>query len=555
MKKLIKYFAVFAAIAGLSVSCRLGEEEPAPKRVVSSDAIDLKVDNVTDCGCDITLTPKAAANYYGYMIMQSDKVEKIDSLIFYRGGYKDKAVSFELFKYENEKTKKITFSKLTPNVDYVVYAVSSSTTGVPSAVVAKRILTTDTGRPEIVDLNAVSIDTLVLKLSEPVSVAPGAKVEVKYYAGQSAEFLLAPKEAKPSIGTIEIPADKIKLDTTGMVAVMKLDGIHPGALYSVKCDEGTFLDVLSNKNASVKKGYLQAGKVPFKLGAFEIPEPLKSAFDPIYFDMGADGIGFIPYKGSLYPAVDPFAETEEGTPGTVDFFVNEGTRHTVDKVALPPYDGYNFDEDEAKGVIMLPKIPHNGDSVMITLPKGAYMDIYGNPSAADTIYCHYSYDESDFVGTYVASARDTVAQKDTNVFIILDKSDKEYVTVKVGGADVVKPANLMVKYWLTSMVDPSVNVYGYWNSVDNTITLYLGGVAFHTDGGGKQYFFSNGVEDYVLTLEAPTSGYIKDASLPLELYAGSPAEKVLGLKGDSFEALKVSSSVEIDAAKNRPVDF
>lgn len=548
MKQMFKYLALIFSVAGLAAACLPTPAEQGPENVKASYSIELNVENVSDYGCDISLKPNGPANYYGYLVVASDEVEALDSLKLYRGAYAKAGVGFELFKYASVKDTVVKFKKLQPNTNYVVYAVSSSSTGVPSKVVSAQLITTDTGNPELLNSAGEVDGAITLSFSEPVTMASGASLIVKYYASYSIPFWT--NNPRPSVGSVVIGADKFTFE--GNTAKTKVEGLPAGAKYSIHAGEGAFVDVKNNPCSKIAAGYFDLGNKNFQLGKIEVPDTLRTIVHDILFGFGKDGLGFFPYQGALYPGID--AVNENGAVGSLEYYFNDDGRLSYEKIKLAS-DNYSALDDFSKGYFTITKVPHVGDSVRVTIPEGAYIDIYGNSNDSTTVSFVYYHDLSDFIGTFEVTGRDTVSHSNIKDYIVIDRTDKKYVIVQEGGESVQKPVNLMIKYWLKTMTDPSAeNIYGYWDSLNNEIIFYQGNKAFYTDASAVPYFFSTEA-DYVLTFEAFTGAHFYEPDAPVELYSGAGFAKVRGIDEHSFEAVRISKSTKINTATNMPADI
>lgn len=547
-KQMIKYFLLSVLSLAFAISCAPTPAEQEPEQVVASEGIELKVDKVSDYTCEISLKPVGAANYYGYMVLASDEVVSFDSLKFYRGVYAPKGLKFELFKYAKVKDTVIAFSGLKPNTGYVIYAVSSSTTGVPSKLVTSHIKTTDTGKPELLKSAGAPDGAITLSFSEPVTMAAGAVLTVKYYAGNSVPFLTT--KPKPSLGSVTLGADKFTFE--GNSAKTKVSGLPAGAKYSVHAPEGAFVDVKNNPTAApIAGGYFGIANKNFKLGKFEIPDTVRTINDKLFFGLGSESLGFVVYKGKLYPGVD--AVNEKGAVGSFEYYFKDNGRLSYEKIDLTS-DNYGASDDFSKGYFTMAKPPHSGDSVKVTIPEGAYIDIFGNSNDPATCSFVYYHNLSDFIGTYEVVGKDAVSNSDIKDYIVIAKSDKKHITLSEGGVDVQKPVNLMIKYWLKTMTGAGMsNVYGYWDSVNNKVTLYQGNKLFYTDPVASVSYFFSKTEGAVMTFAATTGGYLSLPSGPVLLYGND--NKIREIEPKSFKAFRINSSVKIDEGKNLPADI
>lgn len=509
MKNLLRYFSFSVVMAVMVASCTPTPAESGLAPVKKSEGIELKVDNITDTGFDITLTPKGEANYYGYMVVAADEVQHIDSLDFYRGGYEEQALAFELFKYAEAKTKKIELGELTPNASYVVYAVSSSTTGVPSEVAAAKVLTTDGEAPSIEGIEGTD-STMVLAFSEPV-VAGAGKVNFKVYAPYTWYDSGATEDTYD-----EFDVDVTKATIDGGVVVLPID-VPTGAWYTVSYPAGAFKDLKGNpcgginSSIAIVGGKLSRKGILIRLEGAAID--MKAKFDAAETGAAYNTITF----ESDYPVFDVDDEAKGTSTLT---FSNASKTTTVNLVPKKTIGVVELIPGTFSGIIILTEFGTAGDVVTLKVHEGLYYDIFGNTNKAFEIKYTYLPKAEEFIGEYEVSGKLSSTNSADTTKIVISKSDKD--VVNFGGKDM--PVNIMITEFLgvSSVTNP---LYGYYDETKETLAFYPNSNAFFTDTAkGLKYYYTPG--NKVIDLE-PLGGIgLGAASVDLGWVAKDASEAV-----------------------------
>jgi len=368
---------------------------------VEATAISLTVTNVTDESFDVTLSPSSEALYYSYVVMQSAEAEELDPALVYSLSYS--GVEEGIFKYSDKPKVTFTVTGLKPNTAYQVYAVSSSSTGVPSEVAVKSVLTSDGVNPAIAK---ASYDdetcTLTLGFSEAVSYVEGKAITVKYYAGQLDDIL---EDVPVGTGTVD------KVSVSGNTAEITFSGVPAGAHVSVSYEDGAFADAVGNPIDALTSGYtkdedgeldseglcFQRENVEFELSIYggEDVEVISDLTAPIWMSVpedvtiasfDSDAEGTILYEGVTakheyvigYGAAGGYGFGWNGNYNCALTYPNAGEQYT----GRPD--------------------PNPGEMLTITIPP-FLTDIYGNTNAEFVIgpaLFSYGFTVDDIIGTY-----------------------------------------------------------------------------------------------------------------------------------------------------------
>lgn len=238
MKKYLS-LAILATIA-IAGGCtkELYGPAPEPEAKVEAKGISVKVSEVKDSSFVVSLTPEdTSAVYYSYAVVEG-ALSAVDSSSLYSDGYKSAAVASGVIKNVSPYTSSVAVGGLTPNTAYTVYAVSSSSTGVPGSVSSVSVTTSDNLAPYIVD-GAAQENAATLQFSEPVYFVEGSAVTVNYYGINSSEHDIYNNDP---VGTATASV-RVNED----VAVFVLSDVPDGAYYTVSFPEGAFTDAAGNK--------------------------------------------------------------------------------------------------------------------------------------------------------------------------------------------------------------------------------------------------------------------------------------------------------------------
>ena len=141
MKRFLLYLLI-VAIAFATSCTDFGTENQLT--LPSAPSVEISSITAESQSITFTLAPSGTAGYYSYLVVESaesDSTLQADQILKQTASGKAKG----LINYEEESTKTIVISDLTPYTVYQIYAVASSTDGVVSEITNKNIRTKDDG--------------------------------------------------------------------------------------------------------------------------------------------------------------------------------------------------------------------------------------------------------------------------------------------------------------------------------------------------------------------------------------------------------------------------
>jgi len=424
-----KTFIILASVVLAAAACMKFEPEVVTPRVYT-DAPTFSNVEVKDSSVAVTITPSTGTGYYSYAFVKG-KAQALDSMKVFKVSVSG-AIKAGTCKAAETTSMPLSVKGLTPNTDYTVYAVSSSTQGSVGKVVSQTFHTSDIVAPFIVKM-ASADTTLTIQYSEAVTIANDAKFEVRYFAVNKGL-----KEDQP-IATVTAKA-KMKDAST---AVFECGPMPAGAYYTLAYAEGTFVDAVGNKCAALPhnpftvsdKGKVSNTKAnsgkkankEFELSIYggKPVQVVTSMQDYIWISVPEDFVFYKNYASTAKGSIS-YIYTEDGgvktatyetgitsiskVQGHVDFGWNSSYNCAL---AIPNYPAYSGRPDPIRGAYVLMSIP-------------SYLeDIYGNMNAEFTIgpfLYSYGYSLDDVIGTYNCAAT-SYFSGDTTFPMVIEKSD------------------------------------------------------------------------------------------------------------------------------------
>lgn len=435
MKKVFEYLAIFGTAAFVAFSCKpLPEDNSHVEEVVKAPAVNITVSDITDYSATITIAPAGAANYYAFVVDESDTDDtaQLDAASLYANKYS--SVANGLVKYATSNSTTIDLDDLDPNTTYQIYAVAGSTTGVVGEIANASFLTTDAGTPKA-GTPSKKENVLTVKFSEDVKYDESKPAEAIYYAYNLAVIGKDADGKSVVANTGAMGEAKVAVAVSGATATftVTLDGTKPlpdGAYYTIAYPAGAFVDAVGNPCAAQKHvtGVTSDGTM---------------GFGGAYGRVSTKEITLVPAKEKIDMITDLTVPVKFGFPeGTVVFKADKALKG---KIAYENTDynlSYSFTGADAftylaeeDSVAVYPHAetsklaePTRGDKVTINIPEKYITDIYGNTSSAVTIGAFlysYGYKLEEVLGTYVnsgASAYGAKYNEDPWTFV-LAKSD------------------------------------------------------------------------------------------------------------------------------------
>lgn len=516
---------MFAALMLSAASCvdQVFPKGTEPTTPMAAADISITTSNITDSSFVFTLNVEGKAAYFAYLVdddapaLDEQGNVTLDPETLYSVGYK--GIAKGNVKY-SEETKTIKFTQeAEPFTTYTIYAVASSEEGNVGSIVYKQVKTTDTVIPEPIDYDYED-DAAVFYLlfSEPVEYVAPNKVTATLYAGYcnastgQYPYLNDAQAMGTAEGTVTVEDDVVIIDFGKQI---------PGTIYGVNFHEGTFVDLAGNKCEALVTTFPEGVPTsPFigrvKPGTVEVTVPK--------LDFIEDYSKYIEIPTKTYvqqvfnaqqlkqKGIDPVHYIVKHTSTNPQGGV-EVTETTYELSSAPYYGAISYNSIGVKMSVE----PAKGDEVTIVLPKGTWVDVYGNSSPE--IKFSAKYGNPAALSVYPVEGEYIVNNGDYPFGIELAKySNNEYALFadwfQIGEGKFVNPILLFevdpIAKTLTSdgtFLDPSTgeiysgNAFGtsfmYYDSAHTMLMAFF--------GGG-----SSGKEPIVITYDA--KGILKTMS-------------------------------------------
>ncbi len=391
-----------------------------------------------DLGDDVTFTVKPAgtAGYYSWVLVKS---EEVDSTILDAPDRVLKqqisGVETGIRNYAEQPDATVNISGLTPFTVYQLYAVASSVDGVNGEVKNIQFRTLDDGSKPTPQAVEIADTTVTLTFHEPLNLGTG-KVFVSYFAKNTVSgdkpLVVEPGFEQFNAQDIEIPTEG--LSVSGSKLLIELPNAPAGAYASITYEDGAVLDLEGNgSSAYAAKADTLINGAPSRGITVRVAVKawdLHSEFEESNPDTVAT---FAEWDDLIIPALAgegiTVAKKIASTISTV-MYRQPGKVVTLDVTTWGVMDGVP--------VFLLPEEPARGATVDLSVPEGAFEDVYGNTNTALVVegnYLYsYGYTLDDILGTYQLNGIRTngVAVTETDITIMADEesSDENAVLIK-----------------------------------------------------------------------------------------------------------------------------
>ena len=429
MKRFLLYLLI-VAIAFATSCTDFGTENQLT--LPSAPSVEISSITAESQSITFTLAPSGTAGYYSYLVVESaesDSTLQADQILKQTASGKAKG----LINYEEESTKTIVISDLTPYTVYQIYAVASSTDGVVSEITNKNIRTKDDGGLPSPASVSLADSTVTITFGEPIQSGTG-KLYVSYFAKNtlSGSKPLVIKPGFEEFNPQDIEVDRERLTVSGRTLKVKLPAAPAGVYASITYDAGVVLDLEGNaSNAYIRKADTLIDGAPSRGLTVRLATEqwsLRSEFEDVKPDTL---VSFTDWSN-----LEIFALPEAGT--TVSKRISSKTP-TVNYKEVNKNTTVNVTEwGVANGLPLfyLPEEPNFGSILDLSIPEGAFEDVYGNVNNAlmikDNYLYSYGYDFEDVVGTYDL---DVVSDYDgplpTESGIVIERMDTESDTLLI----------------------------------------------------------------------------------------------------------------------------
>jgi hypothetical protein len=323
------------------------------------------------------------------------------------------------FCYAESASGQVALDGLDFNADYSIFAVAGSPSGNLGEVATLVFHTTDVVLPEP-ESASVEDGKLVITFSEEVGCM-NKDITVEVYASYSLSYQDYSVAAEP-VSTFTVKNGVA--DGTSVSFVIPEDSYTSGALLCISYPSGAFMDKASNPceecESYVFGNFYDSesnGWYPETYGLvaktepdnFELGDALSEVIDEncyAVFDIGAEVGHYLYFKdyniyrtfdwGDDY-AVGEMVFTQESEDGRV-------STKTIELPSASDYSSscYDYDFDEEGNMLGLIYIigdePLPGDSIFVTIPEYAFVDVYNRPNAEKTYKFVYTPSEEEGEG-------------------------------------------------------------------------------------------------------------------------------------------------------------
>lgn len=398
MKKFI-IFLVFCVVLVATGCTDFGTET----QLTLPAAPAIEISNIvaeSDTTISFSVSPTGTAGFYSWMVEESDKIDStlqaIRILDLKAGGLANGIANYTITSDTIVKVK-----GLTPFTMYQIYAVASSVDGVVGVIKNASVRTLDDGNNPSPQKVVIEDSTVTLAFSEPLQRGTG-KVYVSYFAKNtlSGDKPLIIEDGYESFNPqdMEVPGERISV--SGSTLTIMLPSPPAGVYASITYDKGAVLDLDGNaaeaytsKPDTLNKGVPTGG---ITVGVANKPWDLHSEFEDVDPDTL---VAFSDWNSLLI-----YALPDENTNVKKKIATNSPTVTYKEKGKVTNIDVTAWGLKQGIPVVMLPEEPAFGAVIDISIPEGAFEDVYGNVNNAldieDNYLYSYGYTDDDIVGTY-----------------------------------------------------------------------------------------------------------------------------------------------------------
>jgi hypothetical protein len=409
MKNISKFLMIIVAGALTLASCDAFQDEMEPTKPIAAPEVAIAVSNIGDNAFTFTLTPDGEASYYGYLVVEADQPQPIDSSALY--AMRLNGLAKGIVKYADEPTKTVTLEKLKPYQKYQIYAVAGSVGGNVGSVSVKSVRTTDTTEPvlEVDEDGAVTsfvtqVDgkkaAVAFVFDDEITLVETAKVTGAVYG----ENYSNADGSLIALKTFNVPKDSLSTNGTVLIVSVPEEQHIPGAFVALSVDKNTV------KNAS---GLTNSADYNINL-LFDDPDDNQGAFFQydyedfllvpdfdatkliIYSDYTTVLLSFTPALAAA--DLNDVGKTKKDIQVTSKDAQGRQVSYFLQKQGL---------NAAGKLLVGLDEAPGFGTTQSYSIPQGCLFDVYGNESAElvlkNQLLCSYGYTLDDITGTYAVT--------------------------------------------------------------------------------------------------------------------------------------------------------
>lgn len=428
MKKVALYLAVSMAV--LAAGCTdFGTEN----QVNLPEAPEVAITNLYAASDSISfaVAPEAEAGFYSWLVVESEVADSAISATNILKLLDKSGVASGIANYEESQSKTVGVSGLTPFTVYQIYAVASSKDGVVSPVAIATVRTLDDGSKPTPTSYAIKDTTVTLTFHEPLRLGTG-KVFVSYFAKNTLTGpVLAIKAGMEAFNPQNIEIASASLKVNGNNLLIALPDAPAGAYASITYDAGAVLDLEGNpSSAYTKKADTIVSGLPKRGITVHLANntfDLSNEFEAVNPDTV---VNFSTWNTLIIGAVPDDGITIGKSVKTVTPTVTykmTGKKSIIDVTTWGTASGLP--------AFMLPEEPTRGAWVDLSIPEGAYEDVYGNTSTAlevsDMYMYSYGYTMASILGTYDMAMTSYWDGALTETGLVLEKAaDSDTILIK-----------------------------------------------------------------------------------------------------------------------------
>lgn len=406
MKNISKFLMIIVAGALTLASCDAFQDEMEPTKPIAAPEVAIAVSNIGDNAFTFTLTPDGEASYYGYLVVEADQPQPIDSSALY--AMRLNGLAKGIVKYADEPTKTVTLEKLKPYQKYQIYAVAGSVGGNVGSVSVKSVRTTDTTEPvlEVDEDGAVTsfvtqVDgkkaAVAFVFDDEITLVETAKVTGAVYG----ENYSNADGSLIALKTFNVPKDSLSTNGTVLIVSVPEEQHIPGAFVALSVDKNTV------KNAA---GLTNSVDYDINL-LFDDPDDNQGAFFqydykdfPLVPDFDADKLViYSDYSTVLLSFTPTLSAADLNDVGRSKKDIQVTSKDAQGRKVIYSLQNQGL-SDAGKLLVGLDEAPGFGTTQSYSIPQGCLFDVFGNESAElvldNKLFCSYGYTIDDIVGTY-----------------------------------------------------------------------------------------------------------------------------------------------------------
>ena len=393
--KSLKYFAVLVLAGLLLGACTKEPGLSDQNKGKTKPAVTLTLNGATDGLIAVTLAADATAAHYGYVVMEGKDNEApaaydivIDEV---SGGFDSDVIS-----YADSASSKV-YIECDANADYQIFAAAITADGLVGDVTSLNVFVTDETNPDIVydEETGYSFETqgalVAIEYTEPVEYVEGKEIVANLYPGYSYEdnigvdVTVVPYVMQAPIGTA---VAEVSVD--GPVVILDFGDLFPGTYYTISIPDGAFVDAAGNPAPAYESAFGTAwfyDGSPLVIidGSLYFGDFIWGCTDNAPFSFKVPAVTSIEDLSEWYEAVAPATllglDEEAQFVTTIQHVQEVDGVKTESTTTYPMTAAEHYAPTDTSVMVRPAGAPKPKDAISITIPAGAFTDIYGNTNA------------------------------------------------------------------------------------------------------------------------------------------------------------------------------